>query len=97
MKPILEIQGISKKYRLQHNAGYTSFRERILDAIKFRKNPMEDFWALNDVSFDVHEGDAVGIVGRNGAGKSTLLKILSRICPPTSGRIITRGTYCEFT
>jgi lipopolysaccharide transport system ATP-binding protein len=55
--------------------------------------PREDklLWALRNVSFQVGEGEVVGLVGRNGAGKSVLLKILSRVTPPTSGRIEIRG------
>jgi lipopolysaccharide transport system ATP-binding protein len=92
VKPILEIQNLSKKYRIQHLAGgYLSLRERMANAFKFERNGTEDFWALKDVSFEVQPGESIGIIGRNGAGKSTLLKILSKITPPTNGKIVSRG------
>ena len=90
MKPIIEIQHISKKFRLDHRGvAYLSLRDKLTNL--FNRTPKEDFWALNDVDFNVQPGEALGIIGRNGAGKSTLLKILSRITPPTQGRIISRG------
>ena len=58
---------------------------------QFNDSTTEDFWALKDVSFEIKQGDRVGIIGRNGAGKSTLLKVLSRITEPTSGRITIDG------
>lgn len=92
MNSILEVKDVGKKFRIRHAAGgYLSLRERIINALKFDREVMEDFWALSEISFNVLEGESIGIIGRNGAGKSTLLKILSKITPPTSGRIISRG------
>ncbi|MEJ7645122.1 MAG: polysaccharide ABC transporter ATP-binding protein [Chryseolinea sp.] len=92
MKPILEIHGIGKRYRIGHQTNtYLSLRERMLDVFRFEKTEKEDFWALDDISFSLGRGESLGIIGRNGAGKSTLLKILSRITPPTKGKILSRG------
>jgi lipopolysaccharide transport system ATP-binding protein len=72
-----------------------NFARKAADVVRGRQvvqgDEVEDFWALQGVSFDVKQGEVLGIVGRNGAGKSTLLKILSRITEPTEGRITLRG------
>ncbi|MCX6291818.1 MAG: ABC transporter ATP-binding protein [Bacteroidetes bacterium] len=93
MKPILEIQNISKKFRIHHeHQPYLSMRDRISSLFQNKsKRDDEDFWALKNISFSVNPGESIGIIGKNGAGKSTLLKILSRITPPTGGKIISRG------
>lgn len=94
MKPILEIQSVSKKFNIYHEGGpYLSLRDKVVDLIKFKssKKSNEEFWALNNVNFDVLPGESIGIIGKNGAGKSTLLKVLSKITPPTQGRIVSRG------
>ncbi len=88
--PILEIKHLSKKYKIQAQQPYLSLRETLFNVFKPSRKK-EEFWALNDLSFDVMPGDTLGIIGRNGAGKSTLLKILSKITPPTKGGVTVRG------
>ena len=109
MKPVVEVENLSKFYRLG-SIGASSLRET-LERVFGRKRRLaaappaanksiandrlgpepNTFWGLKNVSFAIHPGEVVGIVGRNGAGKSTLLKILSRITEPTSGRATLRG------
>jgi len=90
MKPILEVRNLWKQYKIGgQQASYLSLREKLLQP--FQRQKMDTFWALQDINFDIFEGECVGIIGRNGAGKSTLLKILSQITPPTKGYIKARG------
>lgn len=91
-KPVvLKIENVKKCYKIKHIGKKSENKiERIKLAVKSFLNPninKEDFWALNGVSFNVEQGEKVGIIGKNGAGKSTLLKIISRITEPTDGRI----------
>jgi lipopolysaccharide transport system ATP-binding protein len=104
MNSAISVKGVSKRYRIHHarEAAYGTLRESISQGVlnvigrltgSTLQPPRfdEDFWALKNVSFDVEQGERLGVIGRNGAGKSTLLKLLSRITDPTEGRIEIRG------
>lgn len=89
MKPgnAIEVKNVKKKFKVYFDKG-SQLKERIL----FRnRNRYEERWVLDDVSFEVKQGEAIGLIGHNGCGKSTTLKLLTRIMYPDSGSIELRG------
>jgi lipopolysaccharide transport system ATP-binding protein len=86
----LRIAGLSKSYTIRHQAEqHITLAEHALSRLRhpFHRAERETFWALKDIDLEVKRGEILGIIGRNGAGKSTLLKVLSRITPPTKGKV----------
>lgn len=87
MSYAIRVKNISKKYKI-----YNSEKNRLGQIINpFNKNTQKEFIALNNISFDVNEGEILGIIGSNGSGKSTLLKILTGVCFKTSGELFIKG------
>ena len=94
MKPAIRVEGLGKRYRLGSARPDNNLTEALRAAARrvVRRAPAApEFWALQDVSFEVQPGEVVGVIGRNGAGKSTLLKVLSRITEPTAGYVDVTG------
>jgi len=106
MSKAVQVCNVSKKYLIGHQKqeSYKTLRDVMAGAmsnwcrrlVRPRFGPdfdrgREEFWALQNISFEVRQGDRLGIIGRNGAGKSTMLKIISRITEPTAGRIAIKG------
>ncbi|MEW5991783.1 MAG: ABC transporter ATP-binding protein [Chloroflexota bacterium] len=98
---VISVEGLGKRYQIGHQRDpYGRLTESLWDAllkplelVRGRRGgeTSEWIWALRDVSFEVREGDVVGVIGRNGSGKTTLLKVLSRITEPTVGSAVLRG------
>lgn len=104
MSAVIRVEAVSKRYRLGMVNRRMLYEDLQSRWAKFRGKPDPnaridargggghgDLWALRDVSFEVNDGDVLGVIGHNGSGKSTLLKILSQITAPTSGRALVKG------
>ena len=86
---IVEVTDAKLAYRRTRHR-VSSLKQTAIDTIK-RRMAYEEFFALKNVSFDIARGETVSVIGRNGAGKSTLLKVIARVLPPNTGRVIVRG------
>ena len=107
MSTVIRVENLSKKYFIMHEGkeSYVALRDVLTNTAKNigsrlfhpflgkgeNSHRKEEFWALKNVSFEIKQGERVGIIGRNGAGKSTVLKLLSRITEPTEGRMRIKG------
>lgn len=84
---VISVENVSKRFVVHQDK---SLKDRVLHPRRTAANA-EDFWALRDVSLDIHSGNTIGLIGPNGSGKSTLLKVIGGILSPTTGRVLQRG------
>lgn len=90
MTEAIRIENVSKRFIIHHERN-RSFQDIMVNIFKYNGSNKDELWVLKDVSFVIHQGETIGIVGENGSGKSTLLKMITRILDPTIGRIVVNG------
>lgn len=88
--PAVSFEGVSKRFKMSPERPRTVL-ETVIALLRMQRRPVQELWAVRDLSFDLYRGESLGIIGRNGSGKSTALKLISRILRPTEGRITVRG------
>lgn len=89
-EPIIKVDHVSMRFNLSSEK-FDSFKEYVIKSLK-KQVSYEEFWALQDVSFDVYKSDSVGLIGLNGSGKSTMLKTIAGVLKPTKGSVQVNGS-----
>jgi ABC-type polysaccharide/polyol phosphate transport system ATPase subunit len=89
LEPLIDVDHVSLAYLMSRDRAGT-VKEFAFQLLK-RQVTMQRFLAVDDVSFQVHRGETLAMIGRNGAGKTTLMKVVARVLPPTDGRVVVRG------
>lgn len=89
-KELLRVEHVGMRFNLSKER-VDDFREYVIRMLTGKKLKKDEFWALKDINFELHEGERIGILGLNGAGKSTLLKVIAGVFKPTEGKVVRNG------